>query len=415
MIASKDEVNMKESLIGKVLRTNRGCDYVVNEKLGKLYKCTFLDGFGHTFIAYKGKLVSGEIKNPYLPIVFGKGYLGVGNNKTSSKSYRVWYSMLKRCYSEEGINRGKELFVCDEWLNYQTFAEWYKDNSNVGLLNPTNKEFSPNTVEFKVAIKKEPNPNKKKYVLNVLKTGDEFVNKFGEHFYITEYVDCENVYVKYKDVDIPPIKVGSSEIKKGLRGSPFVPTVRGKGFHGINKDRSSGLYTTEDLKCLSYRTWLCVFSRCYPFNRDKRTKSYEGCSIHPDWFNYSNFREWWNSKYKEDTWHLDKDILIKGNKIYGADTCCIVPRDINMLFHKRLGSRGKNLIGVTSTPEGYKSQISIRNVTTNLGIYPNELEAHLAYKAAKESYIKEEAIKFKDVLESSVFEAMMNYSVDIND
>ena len=53
----KDEVNMKESLIGKVLRTNRGCDYVVNEKLGKLYKCTFLDGFGHTFIADKGKLV----------------------------------------------------------------------------------------------------------------------------------------------------------------------------------------------------------------------------------------------------------------------------------------------------------------------------------------------------------------------
>ena len=48
-------------------------------------------------------------------------------------------------------------------------------------------------------------------------------------------------------------------------------------------------------------------------------------------------KEWFDNPvngYKEG-YSLDKDILVKGNKIYSPETCCFVPQDVNILFTKR--------------------------------------------------------------------------------
>ena len=59
-------------------------------------------------------------------------------------------------------------------------------------------------------------------------------------------------------------------------------------------------------------------------------------------------------------WQLDKDILIKGNKIYSPDTCCFVPSEINNLFVGCNKSRGSLPIGVTFNKrlKRYVAQIS---------------------------------------------------------
>jgi oligoribonuclease (3'-5' exoribonuclease) len=44
-----------------------------------------------------------------------------------------------------------------------------------------------------------------------------------------------------------------------------------------------------------------------------------------------------------------------------------------------------------------------------------ELEAFLAYKHAKEAYIKELANKWKDQIDPRVYDALMNYQVEITD
>ena len=52
---------------------------------------------------------------------------------------------------------------------------------------------------------------------------------------------------------------------------------------------------------------------------------------------------------------------------------------------------------------------------TYLGMFKTEEEAFQAYKQAKESYIKEVALKYKDQLASNVYSALCHYTVDIDD
>ena len=52
---------------------------------------------------------------------------------------------------------------------------------------------------------------------------------------------------------------------------------------------------------------------------------------------------------------------------------------------------------------------------TTLGYYDNEYDAHLAYKQAKEAYLKQLADKYKDMLDPRAYEALYNYTVDIDD
>lgn len=80
---------------------------------------------------------NGKIKCPYEPRVCGIGYIGEGSHKSRDensekyRSYEVWKSMLERCYDE--TRRYKypsyiDCTICDEWLNYQNFADWYDLN-----------------------------------------------------------------------------------------------------------------------------------------------------------------------------------------------------------------------------------------------------------------------------------------------
>lgn len=80
---------------------------------------------------------TGRVKNPYDKTVFGVGFLGDGehgswkNRRNSRDTYLVWVAMLQRCYVDL---KGKQkpyygiATVCDEWLNFQNFAEWYENH-----------------------------------------------------------------------------------------------------------------------------------------------------------------------------------------------------------------------------------------------------------------------------------------------
>ena len=66
---------------------------------------------------------------------------------------------------------------------------------------------------------------------------------------------------------------------------------------------------------VAYRCWHNMLIRCYDENYQKREPSYIGCSVCDEWLVFSNFKRWFDENYVKD-YQLDKDILVKGNKIY---------------------------------------------------------------------------------------------------
>lgn len=106
-------------------------------------------------------LRKGVFKNNYKPTIFGKGYLGDGGYKGSKKdglkdTYNTWINMLARCYdpyTQEKQPAYLDCNVCDEWLCFQNFAEWYVNHESYGLgysldkdlLGGSKKLYSPDT------------------------------------------------------------------------------------------------------------------------------------------------------------------------------------------------------------------------------------------------------------------------------
>ena len=67
--------------------------------------------------------------------IYNKGkYVSKCKNKDGilkhTKEYLVWRSMFARCYSNNyhGYKNYKYVEVCDEWIYFQTFAEWFYEN-----------------------------------------------------------------------------------------------------------------------------------------------------------------------------------------------------------------------------------------------------------------------------------------------
>ena len=103
-----------------------------------------------------------KVKNPYFRSVDNTGYIGIGThsptaNGIQSKEYSTWHRMISRCYNslvQDNQPTYKYVTVCEEWHNFQNFAEWFNINYVDGwyldkdLLSLGKKIYSPNTCIF---------------------------------------------------------------------------------------------------------------------------------------------------------------------------------------------------------------------------------------------------------------------------
>ena len=152
----------------------------------------------------------------------------------------------------------------------------------------------------------------------------------------------------------------------------------------------------------------------------KKQPTYEGCEVSDNFKSYDYFYKWCNSQVGFDNqgWHLDKDLLIKGNKVYSESTCVFIPREINQLLTKSTALRGKHLIGVywSKTNKAFVAKVNKgKGKQEHLGYFNTELEAFNVYKTAKEAFIKEQANKWKSQIDERAYKALLNYQVEITD
>tara|TARA_R110001632_G_scaffold37039_1_gene93693 strand:- start:22 stop:681 length:660 start_codon:yes stop_codon:yes gene_type:complete len=83
----------------------------------------------------------GAVRDKFSPSVCGFGYVGVGKhspreNGKDSAAYVAWHDMIVRCYSQKKLMNSPTYInctVCDEWRNFQSFAEWFSKNHIKGF------------------------------------------------------------------------------------------------------------------------------------------------------------------------------------------------------------------------------------------------------------------------------------------
>jgi len=148
-----------------------GETFMTNER----YYCEIVDGStkrGYCTIRIRsyitealiGNVKKGKIKYPYYPSLYGIGYLGVGKykaymNSKPTKEYKLWTSMLQRCYDKKYQERQPTYIgttVDKAWHNFQVFADWFKKSNyqedwqlDKDLLSSKNiKIYSPDTCIF---------------------------------------------------------------------------------------------------------------------------------------------------------------------------------------------------------------------------------------------------------------------------
>lgn len=241
----------------------------------------------------------------------------------------------------------------------------------------------------------------------------------GKIFSSNNYGDFKVLkYNNTNDVDIEFILTGTKlkaalgNIKKGRIKDPYYPSIYNVGYFGI------GPYTSRvnGEQLTSYKRWKEMLNRCYNTNNSEyRNYGEIGVIVCEEWHNFQNFAKWWEENCPGDEYVLDKDILIKGNKIYSPETCCFVPKEVNTLFTNRKHERGEYPIGVRLKEKKFIAQINYMGTKIHLGSFDSPEEAFIAYKTSKEKCIKEYADKYRNCISKDVYEALYNYIVEITD
>ena len=244
--------------------------------------------------------------------------------------------------------------------------------------------------------------------------GKVFKSLNSGDFKIVKYNNKTNVVIQFLKTGYETT-VRLTNIRNGYVKDPYLPSVYGVGILGTKYLASiNGVQTKE------YKLWCCMLVRCYSNTYKKKYPTYEGCEVSDNFKSYEYFYEWCQKQigFNNEGWHLDKDLLIKGNKVYSETTCIFLPNEINSLLTRREALRGEHLIGVCwcKRDKVFRAQVNKnKGKQKNLGSFNTEIEAFNAYKQAKESFVKEQANKFKSQIDDRAYNALMNYEVDIDD
>lgn len=246
--------------------------------------------------------------------------------------------------------------------------------------------------------------------------GEEKLNKFGSKMKIVDYRNAKDIDVYFEEYNWVAKNKQYYNFKIGNIKCPYEPKVYNSGYLGEGKYKCKENGKTTRI----YNTWNSMIERCCSQKFKNKNHTYSICKVCDEWLNFQNFAKWYEENYYEvenESMHLDKDILVKGNKIYSPNTCVFVPQSINNLFVKSNSTRGIYPIGVyyRNDINKFTSEYTNKNKTIKLGYFNTPEEAFHEYKKFKENYIKEVADKYKDKIPENLYNALYKYEVEIND
>lgn len=261
------------------------------------------------------------------------------------------------------------------------------------------------------------------------RVGQFFTNHNGGGVELIEYKKWDEIYsmmVAHQcngDINKFLKKGAWKEFKDETIKSPFDRSIYNRAFIGVGK------YNINDHR-MYYNYFIRMMGRGYdPDVKAQNNGCYEDVTVNERWYNFQTFCEWCDENYYQingESMQIDKDILIKWNKVYRPEACMFVTPHINSLFTRGNSRRGLYPIGThrdTDQPHLFVASISIGGSRRQtLGRRSTPEEAFYLYKEAKEKEIKRVADdywfnkggqfipQFK-----KVYDAMYAYRVEIDD
>lgn len=227
---------------------------------------------------------------------------------------------------------------------------------------------------------------------------------------VIEYVSSRKVVVRFDSGYITTSEMG--QLRRGDVKDKSLPNIRGIAYNDYpHPVKINNQHIPE------YRLWRNMIERAY----FSLTQAYKDVEICNDWLYFSKFKSDIESlpnfdKFISENWNLDKDILVKGGRLYSLENCCFVPQELNSSF--------VGLKNTTNLPLGvkyckrtrkYVAQIMLNKKKKTLGYFTNPADAFYAYKTHKEAWLKDLAEKWKGVVDDKVYFAIKNYEVCIDD
>ena len=141
-----------------------------------------------------------------------------------------------------------------------------------------------------------------------------------------------------------------------------------------------------------------MIHRCYSHRYIGLHPFYLGCTVSPEWHSFMAFKSWMETQKWEGN-HLDKDLLIEGNKIYSSENCLFLSGQVNRFILENPSIRGSLPIGVSFHHDGIRYRASVKNLgkgSKHLGVFKSIESAQLAYLQAKSELASELAAEQTD-------------------
>lgn len=223
---------------------------------------------------------------------------------------------------------------------------------------------------------------------------------------LINYNLSSDVTVEFQDEHKFKTNSTYSNFKRQNIVNPYDRSVCGIGYVGEGKYS----YQSDNKVNTVYDIWKNMLRRCYSDKLRWKFPSYEDCEMCDEWLNLQNFCEWYFENYYDvgdgSRMHIDKDILVKGNRVYSPDVCILVPQRINMVFIKKHRNTDSDLpSGINRCVGGFRSMYN----TKSLGVSKTLEEAIDKYNVEKRLHIKQLVEEYRERIPPRICDILLSW------
>jgi len=227
------------------------------------------------------------------------------------------------------------------------------------------------------------------------RTGETNLNASGLLMKIVNFRNVHDIDIEFEDGYVAKNR-RYNKFKDGSINNPYYCSLHGVGYYG---DTSSEIYK-KYAGTKAVTMWKGMIKRSFSKLELKHKIAQRSNEVSEDFKCLVNFLKFYdeNAYYIGEELALDKDLLsLKGRRLYSSETCCLLPDRLNNLINVTHAKQSSEPTGVCKRENGqFGAKVLIDKKPVNLGTFDTPEEAFLAYKTAKEAYVKQVADEYKE-------------------